>query len=392
MFVAIAFWFLLGIMFYTYFGYIIILMICSLIKKISSNSRAFDQQPYFPEVTLIIAAYNEKLIIDEKVRNALQQNYPQDKIHQIWITDGSTDGSEQFLKKYEFITILHQPQREGKTAALNRAMAFVKTPITIFTDANTMLDRQAILELVNPFKDSNVGCVSGEKRILMSKIENATASGEGIYWKYESFIKKLESNCGSTLSAAGELFAIRTELYTQISSNTILDDFVISTNIAKKGFVIKYSPKAFATERASASINEERKRKVRIAAGGFQSLFHQHEMLNPIKFPLLSFQFISHKVLRWVFLPLALLFLPILNIILVIICSGNYLYVVALIAQIIFYALVLTGFLFRNKQMWAKWLFLPYYLFITNISIIQGFGRYLSGKQNVKWEKSLRQT
>lgn len=392
MFVAIAFWVLVGIMFYTYVGYIILLMICSLGKKIKSNKKLSEKTPFLPDVTLLVAAYNERLIIDEKVKNALLQNYPQDKIHQIWITDGSTDGSEQILKEYSNITILYQPIREGKTAAINRAMPFVKTPITIFTDANTMLAPQAISELVAPFSDPNVGCVSGEKRISMNKIENATTSGEGIYWKYESFIKKLESNCGSTLSAAGELFAIRTELYSPISNDTILDDFVISTNIAQRGFAIKYAPNAFATEKASATISEEKKRKIRIAAGGFQTLFSRTDLLNPFKFPLLSFQFFSHKVLRWVFLPIALFLLPFLNLALLMLYGENHLYIATFIAQIFFYTLVFVGFLFRNKHTWVKWLFLPYYLFITNVSIIQGFGRYLSGKQNVKWEKSLRQT
>ncbi len=392
MFVAIAFWTLAGIMFYTYFGYIILLMICSQANKIASKKGSNLNNSAFPEVTLLIAAYNEKSVIDEKVKNALTQNYPQDKIHQIWITDGSTDGSDKVLKKYENIIVLHQPIREGKTAAINRAMPFVQTPITIFTDANTMLAPQAILELVAPFNDSKVGCVSGEKRISMNKVENATTSGEGIYWKYESFIKKLESDCGSTLSAAGELFAIRTELFKPINNNTILDDFVISTNIAKQGFAIKYAPIAFASERASTTIAEEKKRKIRIAAGGFQTLFSKTDMLNPFKFPLLSFQFLSHKVLRWVFLPIALFLLPFLNLALLMLYGENHLYIATFIAQIFFYTLVFVGFLFRNKHTWAKWLFLPYYLFVTNVSIIQGFGRYLSGKQNVKWEKSLRQT
>lgn len=392
MFVAIAFWTLAGIMFYTYIGYIILLMICSQVKKIASKKESNLNNSAFLEVTLLIAAYNEKSVIDEKVKNALTQNYPQDKIHQIWVTDGSTDGSDEVLKKYENIIVLHQPQREGKTAAINRAMPFVKTPITIFTDANTMLAPQAILELVAPFNDAKVGCVSGEKRISMNKVENATTSGEGIYWKYESFIKKLESDFGSTLSAAGELFAIRTKLYRPINNNTILDDFVISTNIAKQGFAIKYAPNAFASEKASTTITEEKKRKTRIAAGGFQTLFSKTDMLNPFKFPLLSFQFLSHKVLRWVFLPIALFLLPFLNLALLMLYGENHLYIAIFIAQIFFYTLVFVGFLFRNKHTWAKWLFLPYYLFVTNVSIIQGFGRYLSGKQNVKWEKSLRQT
>lgn len=392
MFIAIAFWVLVAIMFYTYVGYIILLIIYSQIKRIKQKKSLPEKSSFLPEVTLLVAAYNEKLIIDEKVNNALIQNYPQDKIHQIWITDGSTDGSELVLKEYSNITVLHQPQREGKTAAINRAMQFVKTPITIFTDANTMLAPQSISELVAPFFDPKVGCVSGEKRILMKKVENATTSGEGIYWRYESFIKKVESDCGSTLSAAGELFAIRTELYNSINNDTILDDFVISTNIAQKGFAIKYAPNAFATEKASATISEEKKRKIRIAAGGFQTLFGTTGLLNPFKFPLLSFQFFSHKVLRWVFLPIALFLLPFLNLVLLILYGENYLYIATFLAQIFFYTLVFVGFLFRNKHTWVKWLFLPYYLFITNVSIIQGLGRYLSGKQNVKWEKSLRQT
>lgn len=392
MVVTVLFWTLLGLLIYSYFGYTILLALIVIIKKLLFQDKKKHPTDSFPHVTIVVAAYNEEKNIADKIQNSLLQDYPQDKIAQIWVNDASTDETKVLLAKYPHITVLDQPERKGKIAAINLAMQHVTTPITIFSDANAMLSLNAIRKIVEPFSNQRVGCVAGEKRILLNSHENAAATGEGIYWKYESLIKELESDCSSTLSATGELYAIRTELFEEVNSDTILDDFAISTNVLKKGLLVKYIPEAYACERASANISEEKKRKIRIAAGSFQSLFRNLELMNPFKHPFLTFQFISHKILRWFILPLSLILIPILNILILVKDCQNTIYTITLSAQLLTLFFIVLGWLLKDKVVSSKWIFLPYYLFMMNISIVHGFFRFIKGSQNVKWDKSLRQT
>ena len=305
------FWIFLGVIIYSYFGYTILLWLLSLIKK--HNPIVLLDNENLPEVSLVIAAYNEADILDDKVQNSLALNYPKNKIKHVWITDGSTDGSEQVLAKYSELEILHQKERQGKMAAINRAMQHVTTSIAVFCDANTMLHQDAIKWLTSSIIDEKHGCVAGEKRIVNHKSDNAAGAGEGFYWNYESLIKKLESNVGSTVGAAGELYAVKTDLFQPPSEDTVIDDFVVAFNIAKQGYRIVYQPNAIAEEEASVDIKEEKKRKIRIAAGSFKVLFGYPELLNIFKFGFLSFQYLSHKVLRWLVVPFAILSLILLN-------------------------------------------------------------------------------
>lgn len=392
MVVIICFWIVIGLLIYSYFGYTMLLAIIVLCKKVVNSNKRNSSTDNLPYVTIVIAAYNEEQNVVDKIQNSLKQDYPKDRISQIWVNDASTDSTKALLYKFPYITILNQTERKGKIAAINLAMQHVTTPITIFSDANAMLSTDAIKKLVEPFSNRKVGCVAGEKRIILNSYENAAATGEGIYWKYESLIKKLESDCSSTLSATGELYAIRTELFEKVDTNTILDDFVISTCILKKGLLVKYVPEAFACERASANIIEEKKRKVRIAAGSFQALFRNLELMNPFKHPFLTFQFISHKILRWFVLPTSLVLIPLLNIFILLAETQSIIYSITIITQLLILIAILLGWLLKDKNVSAKWIFLPYYLFMMNISIVQGFFRFIRGSQNVRWDKSLRQT
>ena len=178
-----------------------------------------------PELTLFITAYNEEDVVDDKMRNSLSLDYPADKLHILWITDGSNDRTNERLSHWPQATVLYQSQREGKTAALNRGIRSVTTPLVVFTDANTHLNRKALREIVRAFANPKVGCVAGEKRIAVQDKPNAASGGEGLYWKYESALKKLDSRLYSAVGAAGELFAIRRELFEEMPADTLLDDF-----------------------------------------------------------------------------------------------------------------------------------------------------------------------
>lgn len=388
----LLFWILLGILLYTYFGYTILLIFLNSLRSILQVF-VKKQKPSktFPEVTLLIAAYNEREVVDNKMENIREIDYPSNKLKVIWITDGSDDGTNEKLKVYDDIICLHQSERQGKTAALNRAMKHVTTPFTVFCDANTMLARNSISALISRFSSEKTGCVAGEKRIARNLTEAAAGIGESTYWQYESFIKKQESKLGSTLGAAGELYAIRSELFEELNPNMIIDDFVNSLNIARKGYNIKYAPEAYALESPSADSKEELKRKIRIATGGFQTIATNPSLLNIFKYGFLSFEFISHKVLRWVFVPFIFPLIFFLN---AYICQveawESLLFNTLFILQIAFYFLAIIGGLLEKRSIRFKILFLPYYLIFMNFAQIAGLIRFLRGKHSVVWEKARR--
>ncbi len=385
--IEIIFWILLVALLYTYFGYSLLMWI---ISKVLKKKKKSTQIHVFPDVTLVIAAYNEKELIKEKVRNGFEQTYPAGKIRQLWITDGSNDHSHELLKNIPNVNVLHNNERRGKTAAVNRAMQFVETPITIFTDANTMLNREAIELIVNEFDHPATGCVAGEKRVKVRENDNAVGMGEGSYWKYESWIKKLESETGSTLAAAGELYAIRTSLFEALPENVILDDYVLSSRIATRGYNVKYCPDAYAIENPSANIEEEQKRKIRIAAGAFQTVFQFPEFFNFIKNPFYVFKYLSHKVLRWVVVPPVMILIPLLCGIIYFQNPTSLFYQMFSVILIIFFSLVILGKFLQKRKIRYKFIFIPYYIFTMNMAIIKGFLRYIKGQQDVRWDKAQR--
>jgi len=383
----ILFWILIAVIFYTYLGYGIVLFILVKIKRIFSKKENKVSTAELPEVTLLIAAYNEQDYVKSKVENTLQLNYPAEKLHQIWVTDGSNDKTPELLAGYPEVEVLHKPERNGKIAAMNRGIKFVKTPIVIFSDANTLLGKESIMKIAEMFNNPKVGCVSGEKRIFNANEEAASAAGEGIYWKYESTLKKWDAELYSAVGAAGELFAIRTDLFNEVEPDTLLDDFIISLRVAMKGYKIDYDPEAYAIETASANVKEELKRKIRIAAGGIQSVVRLYPLLNIFKYGMLSFQYISHRVLRWTITPLALLLVLFLNTIL---APVSTIYFVLLVLQILFYISALAGWFLENKKIKIKVFFVPYYFFIMNYAVFMGFGRFLKKSQSVNWERAKR--
>lgn len=381
----------LCIVFYTYLGYGIILYILVKLKSLLFKSKNQNINGYCPDVTLCIAAYNEEDIVDEKMANCYDLDYPKGKLKLVWITDGSTDNTNNKLKQYSDATVLFVPERGGKTAALNRGIDYIKTPIVIFTDANTMLNCNAIKEIVKCFANPKVGCVAGEKRIEVKQLDGAAAGGEGLYWKYESTLKRLDSELYSAVGAAGELFGVRTELFEKMERDTLLDDFILSMRIAAKGYKIEYCEKSYAVESGSANMKEEKKRKVRISAGGLQSIWRLRKLLNIFRYGLLSFQYISHRVLRWSVTPIALFALLPLNIIISLLEPTNKFYLIILILQAVFYIAGFIGYYLSTRQIKNKFLYVPYYFLFMNVNVIEGIV-YLIKKQKGSgaWEKAKR--
>jgi Glycosyltransferases, probably involved in cell wall biogenesis len=388
--IKFIFYFSLVIIIYSYVGYGLLLLVLVTIKKLFNAKNVRQQDAAFqPPVTIIIAAYNEADFIEDKIKNTLALDYPSDKLKIIIITDGSTDKTPEIVARYPSIRLLHQPGRSGKIAAMHRAMGFVNTPFVIYCDANTYLNTDAIKNIVRHYADKKVGGVAGEKKIMQLGNAGVSGAGEGLYWKYESTLKQLDSNLYTVVGAAGELFSVRTELYEFPGENVLLDDFIISLRICARGYRVAYEKQAYAMETASANLKEERKRKIRISAGAFQSMLMLKGLLNVFKHPMLTFQYVSHRVLRWTLCPLLLPLLFISNILLL----NEYpviIYQLIFAGQLAFYGAVLAGWLFSLRGIKVKILYFPYYFFFINLSLYLGFFRFLKGNQSVLWEKAVR--
>ncbi|WP_448103860.1 glycosyltransferase family 2 protein [Pedobacter panaciterrae] len=385
----IAFWVSLFIILYTFIGYGFVLFLLIKIKRLFYTPASFDANLEFPSVTILVAAYNEEDIVDAKVENTLRLDYPQEKKQIIFVTDGSTDSTTEKLNRFNDVLVLHEDSRAGKMAAIKRAMPFVEGEILIFTDANTFLNDEAIKELVKHYRNHKVGAVAGEKRIFVDQTADASSAGEGFYWKYESLLKKWDYELYSNVGAAGELFSIRTRLYENVESDTIIDDHMIAMRIAEKRYIIAYEPKAYAMETASSNTAEELKRKIRIAAGGIQSIFRLKKAANPFNNPVFTFQYISHRVLRWTITPFLLIALFVVNG-LIVYHYDSLFYKTIFILQILFYTLSILGYIFESKNIRIKALFVPYYFCLMNYAVIAGIIRYFKKSQSAAWEKSKR--
>src|SRR5215208_2500318 len=244
-------WISCFIVLYNYAGYAAIVLFFNSLKR-KTRQQAKDE--FFPSVSFIVAAYNEEDCIEKKIINSLEQKYPPERIEYIFITDGSTDHTPDIVRQYPLIQLLQSPERKGKSAALNRAVLAAKNEILLFSDANTILNKEATKNVAKHYIDPKVGGVAGEKKVMSIADNNReVGSSEGLYWKYESFLKQIDSDFHTVVGAAGELFSVRKKLYETVPQEVILDDFVISMKVAQKGYRIIYEPEAFAMELPSFS-------------------------------------------------------------------------------------------------------------------------------------------
>jgi biofilm PGA synthesis N-glycosyltransferase PgaC len=386
---TIIFWISLSLLFYCYAGYGIFLLLFNSIRSIFSKKRFSGNNTETIPVTLIVAMYNESAILEKKIQNTLAIGYPKEQLQVIFVDDGSTDDSSGIVAKYPFIKLIHHSNRKGKATAIKTAMQHVQTPIVVFSDANSMLNEQCIVKMMRHYSDPSVGGVAGEKRISNQGSGSSAGEAEGIYWQYESFLKKQSADFYTTVGAAGELFSIRTSLFQLDNDNVITDDFFISMLVCIRGFRMAYEPEAYSTETASASIREEAKRKIRIAAGAYQSIGYLKGALNFFKYPLLSFQYFSHRVLRWIFCPFLLPLLLISNIVMAGTTSNNF-YQFFLYMQILFYLIAGIGGLLLRSGRKTGITTIPFYFVFMNVCLVKGLSVFLNGEHTVIWQKSLR--
>jgi cellulose synthase/poly-beta-1,6-N-acetylglucosamine synthase-like glycosyltransferase len=391
---TLLFWTGCAVILYTYLGYGLLL---ALWVRLRCPERLQGPPPLAPEdlpsLTLIVPAFNEAPVLSTKLHNCLELDYRRERLEVVFVTDGSSDGSERLLQEQRLpqdfrLRVLHQPQRQGKLAAVERALNGVTSPVTVFSDANAMLNREALINLVKHYADPAVGAVAGEKRVRTGASSRAEGVGEGAYWRYESALKRLDAALYSVVGAAGELFSIRTALYESPPPDTLIEDFYLSLRIAMRGRRVAYAPDAYAVEGHSASLREEFKRKVRIAAGGLQAVARLTPLLNPLRYGVLSVQYVSHRVLRWTLAPLFLPLVLVANVALL--QTGRPLYALLLGGQILFYGAALCGWVLEQLGVKIKLFYIPLYFCLMNYSVYAGALRLLRGKQSVVWEKAQR--
>lgn len=384
---AVLFWLLFGLIVYHYFIYPLIIM---MMARRTQNKPVIPEineikEHDLPSVSFIIAAYNEAAVIEDKIKNTLGLTYPEEKFEIIVASHGSDDETADIARSFENrgIISLHSDKREGKTAALNYAVAAASGEILVFSDANNMFSDDAIKYLVRHYSDDTIGGVCGLKSII-SDAGRQSSDGDGLYWKYESAIKNAESQCKTITNADGEIFSLRRELYTPMDKSIINDDQEITFNLVNKGYRIVYEMKATSSELASIDLIDDYFVKVRMVAGSYQTL---HRYFWQIFFPTTFFawMFFSHKVLRWVMPMLLISFFFVTLMTLDQTIPKIFLYL-----QIVFYFMALLGFIFLRKVHKLKILYVPLYFVMMNVAVAHGFIRYLKKGQTANWRKAER--
>jgi cellulose synthase/poly-beta-1,6-N-acetylglucosamine synthase-like glycosyltransferase len=390
----ITFWICVAAVAYNYIGYPLLLFIFSMLAQAKSDflylirrsSRRCPLTPdYLPRVALLVSAYNEEAVIAAKVKNVLALNYPTDHLEVLFGLDAPADGTAQLLKSIPcgHIQVCEFPVRRGKLAVISDLAERTSAEILVFTDANTMLDRNSIRNLVRHFADSRVGAASGEE--IRVAAPGTDPGAESLYWRYESALKVLESRLNCSLGGNGGVLAVRRSLF-HLSKQSIVEDFQIPLDIRFHGHRVVYDPEAIAVEEITPSFSAQFGRRVRIGAGNYQTLFASPEHFNP-RHGLLTFSFFSHRVLRW-FVPLLL--------VAAFVCSLSMVtqleFALLFLAQCAFYGMAGAGYYWKKKRGRAGALLsVPFHFCLMNVALLFGLFRYLAGKQALTWKPTPRQ-
>jgi cellulose synthase/poly-beta-1,6-N-acetylglucosamine synthase-like glycosyltransferase len=380
---SFVFWTCAALVLYAYVVYPIVVRWLS--RRIELVDQGVSGDPdEWPSLTLMIAAYNEEAVIEERIHNALAMDYPRDSLEIVIGLDGCTDGTAGIVRRFtdRRVRLLEYAERRGKATVLNAAMDEVKGQIVLMSDANTEIDLQAARRLVRWFALPRVGAVVG--RLILTDPRSGR-NVDSLYWKYETFLKRCEGRLGGLLGANGAIYAIRRDLYFAIPPDTIVDDFVIPL-LAKlrSGCDIIYEPDAVAREETPLSLSSEFHRRARIGAGGFQSIALLWKLLDPRQ-GWVSFTFFSHKVLRWL-CPFFLVGLLGTNTLL----WEHPLYAWFLGLQLGFYGVSLLAALSPGRIKLPKLIRLMMMFTSMNAALMVGFVRWLSRRQKAAWKRTAR--
>jgi cellulose synthase/poly-beta-1,6-N-acetylglucosamine synthase-like glycosyltransferase len=373
---TIAFWMLLALVVYVYAGYPLLLALL----RSAGGSRTVRVGAGEPRVTLIVSAFNEAAVIAEKLENCLALDYPRDRLEVLVVSDASNDGTDEVVAGFagRGVELLRMPDRGGKTVGLNAAVRRASGELLLFSDANAMYGRDVLRKLTRNFADPVVGAVVGESTYVDTEVESERS--EGLYWRYETAIKRLESALGSVVGGDGAIYAVRRSLYVPMRADA-LSDFVNPLQIVQAGHRCVYEPEARSYERAAGNFDNEFRRKVRIVNRAWRALFGLKGLLNPMHFGFFSFELISHKLLRWL-VPVFLAGLFLVNLT---ILGLHPIYRLALAGQLAFYLLAIIGHLRRRRPSMPALLSIPYYFCLVNVASALGVIEAFRGKTYTTW-------
>lgn len=370
------FWFSFFTLAYIYFLYPMIIAFLSLF--INSQVRKKHTEPV---VSIIISAYNEERHIKSTLENKLKLDYPKDKMEIIVVSDGSTDGTDEVVRRFGRynVRLLRQEPRQGKTSALNMAVLQAKGEILIFSDANSIYSKNAIKELVSNFSDSSVGYVTG-KMVYMNEDGSIIGDGCSVYMKYENILRKIETSVGSIVGVDGGIDAIRKELYVTMRADQ-LPDFVLPLRVIEQRYRVVYDPAAVLYENALSRLNDEYRMRVRVSLRTLNAIKDMKHLLNPFAHGLFGWQFLSHKVLRYaVFIFLIVMYLSNLFI-----ASANTFYASSFILQSAFYVAAIIGLYLEKRVVNFKVFYIPSYFCLINFAAAHAFWRFLNKEKQVIW-------
>ncbi len=372
-----VFWVALFLVVYTYLIYPVLLWLLGAGRKMPEYAPLSE----WPTASLIIAAHNEEAVLRAKLENALATDYPAERLDIIVVSDASTDGTDRIAAEFaeRGVRLHRQETRGGKTEAQNAGVRLARGQFLAFSDANSMYAPSALKRLLAPFADERIGCVCGELQYA-NPDEQGAGKGEGLYWRYEQFLKRRESLLSSTLGANGAIYALRRELFVELRGD-IISDFVAPLHAWRRGFRIAYEPTAVATEYSSVRFGDEFHRRRRIVSRSLYGLWTEVGVLNPFAHFFFALQMSSHKLLRWL-VPVWLLVVLAVNVPL---AASEY-YGLLLALQVAFYGLAALGLLLPER-LGRYWLFyVPAYFTATNLGTLLGLLSFLTGRRHRVWQ------
>jgi cellulose synthase/poly-beta-1,6-N-acetylglucosamine synthase-like glycosyltransferase len=374
--IEVIFWLIIFIIFYTYAGYSLLVLLLSLFFN-----RPVKKREIYPRVTFLITAYNEEQSIAAKLENTLHLDYPKEKLEVIVASDGSIDSTDIIVKQFhdQGVILNRVEGRVGKTETQNQTVAKATGDIIIFSDATTNYHKDAIKKIVRNYADPQVGAVSGRYEYI-NPTGAAVGLGTVLFWNYENLIKRLQTQIRTITGCCGCIYSVRRDLYEPLTRD-IISDLVEPLKILEKGYRIAFEPEAVAYEETTETAKEEFGMRVRVISRGMNGLWYMRNLFNPFKYGFISFQLFSHKVLRWM-IPFMLPLLLISNFLLV----GKLFYNLCIIVQVLFYLGAGAGYMLDRKGRKAKLLALPLYYCVVNAASITAFFRTLMGKRSVVWE------
>lgn len=392
---AAAFWAATLWIVYVHAGYPLVLWTLALLRR---SRPARDGTPGdLPSLTIVIAAHDEQDVIAEKLENTLDLDYPAEKRRVIVASEGSRDATVEIVERFAArgVEQSFRPERRGKVAAINEAVSRARGEIVVFSDANNFYERDALRRLAAAFEDPRVGAATGSK--CVRRDDGSVAESEGLYWRYESFIKRQEARLSSCIGAAGEILAVRRELLEPIPAGVINDDFYLALRVLCRGYEVAYVPDARSWERASLRLEDERVRRARIVAGRYQALAMARRLF-PWRRPLLLWQLLSHKLARPL-VPWAMMLALAANLAAWLWPpppGSSWLRLAPPVAawllagQAAFYLLAFAGARFRLRGPLGRLLSLPAFLVSGNLAAAAGLVGYLSGRQTAIWSRVAR--